>query len=282
MKTVLICTTSINRPDLHKTNIPEWYNWINLLDREIYNLEWFINIDVIEKIDFTYDQTKKNYENIIKNIPITFLKCPENNANFFKACLRIGKKIEKNLVEKNINKDDTIIFWLEDDWKLNKRVALDLDRIITFYMSNLCYINFSYIRNNYLHALAPGLINYNLWKKLHFESWKQQKKKIDPEHCVGRYLLKKFISKYQDLNNISIITKFKKTDNNFFNSKYLNHLKSYYTYDNNVNSNIIKDNYINNGDVKYKFKDIITFYRITCGFCIDIGRDYRNKINLVK
>ena len=68
----------------------------------------------------------------------------------------------KPCINNNFNKEDVIIFWLEDDWKLNK-----LDRIITLYISNRCYINLSFIRANYLHALAPGLINYNLWEKLH-------------------------------------------------------------------------------------------------------------------
>ena len=61
MKTILIGTTSVNRPVLHKDNIPDWYNWINLLDKTKYDIHWFINIDIIDKLDFTYDETKENY-----------------------------------------------------------------------------------------------------------------------------------------------------------------------------------------------------------------------------
>ena len=280
MKTILIATTSINRPILHKDNIPDWYNWINELDKTKYNIHWFINIDINEKIDFTYDETKENYENIIKDIPITFLQS-EGKGNFLKACQRVSQTIEKHVGENNLNKDEVIVFLLEDDWKLNKRV-LDLDRIITLYMSNLCYINLSFLRSNYIHALAPGLISYKLWEKLHLKAWKEQKEHIDPEHCVGRFYLKKINSKYESMNNITIINKFKKPGEGFFNSGFLNQTNSYYTYDIQENSNIIKDNYIAKEKIKDKCKDIITFMRITSGCCNDIGRKFMEKNKLKK
>jgi len=282
MKTILIGTTSVNRPVLHKDNIPEWYNWINVLDKTKYDIHWFINIDMIDKLDFTYDETKENYENIIKDIPVTFLKYPEGKGNFLKACQRVSQTIEKHVIDNNINKEDVIIFWLEDDWKLNKRVVLDLDRIITLYMSNLCYINLSFIRTNYIHALAPGLINYTLWEKLHLKAWKEQKEHIDPEHCIGKYFLQKFNLKYENMNNITIINKFKKPGEGFFGSGFLNQTNSYYTYDIEENSNIIKNNYIKKEKVKDKCKDITTFVRITCGCCNDIGRKFMDKYNLEK
>lgn len=282
MKTILIATTSVNRPVLHKDNIPEWYNWINILDKTKYDIHWFINIDMIEKLDFTYEETKENYETIIKDIPTTFLKHPEGKGNFLKACQRVSQTIEKHVEENNINKEDVIIIWLEDDWKLNKRVVIDLDRIIKLYMSNMCYINLSFIRANYIHALAPGLINYELWEKLHLSAWKEQKEHIDPEHCVGKYFLKYFNLKYENMNNITIINKFKQPKENFFGSKFLNQTNSYYTYDIEENSNIIKDNYISKEKVKVDCNDITTFMRITCGCCNDIGRKFMKEHNLKK
>ena len=43
MKTILIGTTSVNRPVLHKDNIPAWYNWINALDKTKYNIHLIHN-----------------------------------------------------------------------------------------------------------------------------------------------------------------------------------------------------------------------------------------------
>jgi len=282
MKTILIGTTSINRPDLHKNNIPDWYNWINKIDKEKYKIKWFINIDIIQKLDVTFEKTQENFKNIIKDIDVTFLKSEESKGDFLKACQRVSSNIENYVLENNLNKNDVIIFWLEDDWRLNKRVVLDLDRIITLYMSNLCYINLSFIRANYLHALAPGLINYNLWEKLHLKAWKEQKEYIDPEHCVGKYFLKIFNLKYENMNNITIINKFKKHGEGFFGSGFLNQTNSYYTYDIEENSNIIKDNYIKKEKVKEKCNNITTFIRITCGCCNDIGRKFMKEHNLKK
>ena len=74
MKTVLIGTTSINRSLLHNDNIPEWYNYINALDKSKYNVRWFINIDHIEKLEESVQETMENYRNIITDIPIVFIQ----------------------------------------------------------------------------------------------------------------------------------------------------------------------------------------------------------------
>ena len=58
MKNIIIGTTSINRSKLHQTNIPNWYKWINELDRKKYNLKWFINIDYINKLGEEIEDTK--------------------------------------------------------------------------------------------------------------------------------------------------------------------------------------------------------------------------------
>tara|TARA_B100001063_G_scaffold138607_1_gene129480 strand:+ start:9298 stop:10194 length:897 start_codon:yes stop_codon:yes gene_type:complete len=285
MKTILIGTTSVNRPVLHNDNILEWYNWINALDKTKYNIHWFINIDMIDKLNFSYNETKKNYENIIKDIPITFLQHPENKGNFLKACQRVSQQIEKHVEENNLKKDDVIIFWLEDDWKLHTKIVLDLQYLLETYMSNNCHMNLSFIRANYIHALAPGLINYNLWKKLHLKAWKQQKNHIDPEHCVGKFYLKNFQKNIKEMNNITIINKFKKPGGGFFKGEYLNQKNSYYTYDIEENSNIIKDNYISKKKVKENCNNTITFMRITCGYCVggvNYGRNFMKKYNLEK
>ena len=50
MKTLIIATTAINRPELHNKNIKEWCEWIkeinniNQKGENDYNIKWFINI----------------------------------------------------------------------------------------------------------------------------------------------------------------------------------------------------------------------------------------------
>tara|TARA_X000000950_G_C13738590_1_gene587475 strand:+ start:67 stop:1008 length:942 start_codon:yes stop_codon:yes gene_type:complete len=298
MKTILIGTTSINRPKLHTNNIPEWYNWVKELDKTKYDIHWFINIDMIEMLNFTYKETKENYETIITDIPVTFLQS-EGYGNFLKACQRLSQTIEKYVKKNNLNEEEVIIFWLEDDWKLHKNIVFPLAYIIENYMSNMCVINLTFLTKNYIHALAPGLLNYKLWKELHLKAWKKQKDHTDPESCVGKYYLKNFQSKYNYINNITIIDKYPKKihwknewirndpmidkNNNLeFNISFLHPKNSYYTYNIKDNSNIIQENYIKKEDIKIKFKNIVTFMRITTRFCDDLGRNDMKKYNLEK
>lgn len=278
-KHILIGTTAINRSILHKDVIPEWYNYINVIDKSKYDVKWFINIDYIEKLDENVIDTKNNFENIIKDIDKIFINSEKNvKGNFLKACKNISLKIE-NYVEKNkLNKKDVIIIWLEDDWKLNNQ-NIPLQQIIENYLSNLSYINLSYIRCNYIHALAPCIVNYELWSRIHLMAWKLQKDNIDPEHCVGLYFLKHF-GKYENILNVTIINKYKKIDNKFFNQNYLKSNQSYYTFDEENKNNIINNKYINKTDVKKLIKDKITFIRITCSSASDYGRDFLKKYNL--
>ena len=73
----------------------------------------------------------------------------------------------------NINPDNVIVFWIEDDWKLNPQ-HIHLHKLIDTYLSNLSVINLSFVRNNYLHALAPCIMNYNLFIDLVCEMFKDK------------------------------------------------------------------------------------------------------------
>ena len=86
---------------------------------------------------------------------------------------------------------DTKIIWLEDDWKLNTNLIININDLIKYYSSNYSHINLTFIRNNYIHALAPSIIGFNLWKDVFLEAWLKQEKYIDPESCVGKYYIKK-------------------------------------------------------------------------------------------
>lgn len=276
-KHIIIGTTSINRPFLHSDNIPDWYRWINSVDKDIYNIQWFINIDYIEKLSYSIKETQENYKNIIKDIPLHFLESNSGN-NFLNACKRVSFNIEKYVKNNNLDMEDVIIIWLEDDWKL-KNVLIPLSEIIDNYLCNLSFINLSFIRNNYIHSLAPSIINYKLWSQIHLEAWKTQIENIDPEHCVGLYFLKNF-SIYEDIDNLTIVNK--DITDNFLEVKFMNYKKSFYTFNSKINHNLINDRYIEKKNVKKQFTDKIVFMRITYSMCSDIGRKYMNNLDIYK
>lgn len=281
-KEILIGTTSINRPILHSDNIPGWYEWINAVDKNLYNLTWFINIDWIEKLESTVEETKTNYKNIIKDINTVFLESDTGKGNFLQACKRIAFNIEKHVEENKIPHSDVIIIWLEDDWKLNP-INISLNQLIENYLSNLTSINLSFIRQNYIHALAPSIISYELWSKLHLEAWKKQKTHIDPEHCAGLYFIRNF-SKYIHINNITIISN-KNVNQNYFDQEFLNYEKSYYTYDSNDSDLFINEKFVKKEEIKEFCKDKITFIRITNSLCVDggnYGRNFMKNYDIIK
>lgn len=279
-KHIIICTTAINRSNLHKSNIPEWYEYFNAVDKKIFNLKWLINIDYIEKLKEPIETTKNNFQSMIKDIPIQFVKKDEiKDGNFLNACKRICRYVKININSNKINDEDVIIVWLEDDWKL-KPENIPFEQIINTYLSNMTYINLSYIRNNYIHALAPSIISYSLWKKIHLEALEQQKINTDPESCIGTYYTKHF-GRYEDINNITVINKYKNYDKDFI-ERFSNLPNKFYTYDEKSKKNIISKNYIKKERVKHQIKDKITFIRITCASCYDIGRNYMEEQQLKK
>ena len=279
-KHIIICTTAINRSNLHKSNIPEWYNYFNAVNKSNFKLKWLINIDFIEKLKEPIEITKKNFQSIIKDISIQFVKKDGlKDGNFLKACKRICRYVKININSNKIDDNDIIIVWLEDDWKL-KPENIPFEYLINTYLSNMTYINLSYIRNNYIHALAPSIISYPLWKKIHLEALEQQKSNTDPESCIGTYYTKHY-GRYEDINNITIINKYKHYDKGLI-ERFLNVPNKFYTYDEKSKKNIILDNYIKKETVKHLIKDKITFIRITCSSCYDIGRSYMEEQELKK
>ena len=59
MKHFIISTTALNRPDLHSKVFDDWYKLINSLNCKIIH---FINIDCIDKLSYTYEDTLKNFQ----------------------------------------------------------------------------------------------------------------------------------------------------------------------------------------------------------------------------
>jgi hypothetical protein len=278
-KYILIGTTATNRSELHKTVLPEWVNYLNAIDKSNYELKWFINIDYIIDLEEPLCKTEDHFKEVIKDIDTEYIINDKKKGNFLNACKKVSLRIEDYVMSNKLNLDNVIIIWLEDDWKLNTK-NIPLQEIIENYLSNLTYINLSFIRANYIHALAPFIVNYKLWSKIHLSAWKNQDDNIDPEHCVGLYYLKN-LGKYNDLLNITIINKYKKINEGFFHHKMFKY-NSYYTYDVENDNNIINKQYIEKKDVKNFIKDKITFVRITCSQTSDYGRNFMKKYNIEK
>jgi hypothetical protein len=275
---IIIGTTAINRPELHSDNMVEWYNWINSLDKTKYNINWFINVDYIPKLEKSTEETIQNFQEIIQEIPTHFFTCDANGGNFLKACKRISSNISEFITKKQLEQDKIAIIWLEDDWKLSPN-NIPLQELFETYLGNLSCINLSYIRENYVHALAPSIINWNLWKQVHLAAWTKQEHHIDPEHCAGLYFIKNF-GKYKHVQNITIINK--NIQEKYFIDDFLCREKSYNAYHDEKYAILKNKKNIDKTQVREFCENTITFLRITPSFCSDCGREFMNKYNIKK
>jgi hypothetical protein len=275
---IIIGTTAINRPELHSDNIGEWYNWINTLDKTKYNINWFINVDYIPKLEKSVEDTIQNFKKIIQEIPTHFFTCGETGGNFLQACKRLSSNIAEFINKNQYDEDKIAIIWLEDDWKLSPN-NIPLQELLETYLCKLSCINLSYLRENYVHALAPSIINWNLWKQVHLFAWTMQQNQIDPEHCAGIYFIKNF-GKYKNIQNITIINK--QIEKKYFSQEFLCREKSYYSYYNEKYAILKNEKNIHKIKVQEFCEKELTFLRITPSFCQDIGRNFMEKYNIKK
>jgi len=161
MYKLYICTTAINRPDMHNLNMPEWYDWISKIKN--HELYFFINIDIIKGLNFTYSDTKNNFDNLLKNITtsekIFYLKSSSEYGNFQESCKRIVHHVHEHINNNNTeitenaeitDKTGIKILWLEDDWKLRNDI-ININEIIKYIMK-YSYISLSNNRNHYLRV----------------------------------------------------------------------------------------------------------------------------------
>ena len=279
---ILIGTTAINRPELHNDVMPDWIEWICELNKEQYNIKWFVNIDIITSLEPTFENTKDNFSKLINNrIDVTYLTNESGKGNFLEAC----KRVSQNIFDHNEtleNKENSKVIWLEDDWKLNKDAYMNINELIDNYSTSLSHINLTFIRNNYLWALAPSIMGFELWKKLHYDGWKKQIEMIDPEHCIGKYCIK-LHGKEQKLTNLTILNR--QITEKYYDRGFFKNENSSYTYS--KNNYILRedDKYVKLENVKEHYKDKMVFMRITPTFCIgggEYGREFMEKHNLHK
>lgn len=278
---IIIGTTAINRPELHSDNMGEWYNLINSLDKTKYNINWFINVDYIPKLEKSTEDTIQNLTNIIQEIPTHFLTCGAIGGNFLQACKRVSSNIEEFITKKQLDQDKIAIIWLEDDWKLSPN-NIPLQELLETYLGKMACINLSYIRENYVHALAPSIIHWNLWKRVHLQAWSKQDAHIDPEHCVGVYFNETF-GKYKNIQNITIINK--KIQDAYLTQDFLCREKSYNAYHDEKYAILMNKKNIDKTQVHQFCEKEITFLRITPSFCqdgVNYGRNFMEKYNIKK
>jgi len=193
MKHVIIATTALNRPDLHKTVFPNWYKQILTLDCKITH---FINIDCIDKLNFTYEETIKNFKEMHNKYDINLQILPEKKPNFFISCLNISKQIDIYIRKNEIEKEDVCIFWLEDDWILTREI--NFKPYLPFFNMNSkiafeSHRNYSIILKNYIWALMPSILGYNIFKEM-LDIWSRHyimNDMRDPEHLIGCAFIKK-------------------------------------------------------------------------------------------
>jgi hypothetical protein len=265
--------------------MPDWIEWISQL-REEYTITWFINIDIIDKLEPTFDETMNNFLNILKSydrIKPVFLRHEEGKGNFLYACKRISENIN-NYYELLSEEDKQFVrvIWLEDDWKLNTSTEYNINKIIDMYSTDMTHINLTFIRPNYIWALAPSIIGFKLWHSLHYSGWKAQTDMIDPEHCIGLYYLKHF-STEQDVNNITVVAK--KIRKNHFTCEYMTKPNSRYTYYSDVFNIEENERYIKEEDIQNRHRDNICFIRMMPNispYGCRYGREFMEKHGLYK
>ena len=277
MKYIIIGTTCINRIALHKETFPDWIKWISKINN--HKIVWFINIDIIQNLDDNFESVI-DFFNQFQSSQININYLTGNEPNFLNACKRVSNEIYKFIVFNNSY--DSKILWLEDDWKFNSNTNLDPNILIDL-MPNYSNLNLTYIRNNYIHALAPAFWTFNCFKNILYDSWINQITNIDPEHCAGLYCNNKF-GKSDYINNLTIISK--KVSDGFINkTACINYKNSYYTFLNIKHVNVKNNNFINLNDIKLKFLDEPIFIRLTPSLVIDgvnFGREFMKQYNLKK
>ena len=283
MNNLLIGTTAINRKDLHSDNI---YQWIELFcNTTNSNVKWFLNIDIVELLEFTYEETLelfKEIENKFDNLELFVL--PKKKAGFLEACQVVSQSIIEYKENNQLNNDNTYVIWLEDDWKLNP-CSFNLDFFINpKIITNNTSVHLTFIKRNYFWALAPSLIGYELFYNLHYSGWKELKDNNiqgDPEHLLGRFFIKNF-GFQEKFKSINIIRK--NINENYMDQEFLN----YERVMNNINDNLFNfeiKNRIFKDNIKEYIDDDVVYIRNTPGWTINgvmYGRNYMKKKEIEK
>ena len=286
--TLLVGTTALNRLDLHSDNIKEWGEYLKKIRG--LNVVWFLNVDVVDSLEFSWEDTVENFRKQLSE-ETKFIILPKKDPGFISACYNVSKKMNEYFINNNLSDFNTYVMWLEDDWKLNQIACENVSFNYFFNIMNKnSYVNLSFIRNNYIWALAPSLIGYNLFKNLHLKCWDEiynNNISGDAEHLLGLYFKKNINRNPDDLNTLNIIdNKIKKIDEKYMKQDFLN-FKNCRTmiYNIKYNPSFKIKNEVLLDDVSEFIKRGYNFIRISPGWCkdgVNYGRKYMAKKSIKK
>ena len=252
----IIGTTAINRPDLHNIVIPKWKKW---LLESCGKIKWFINIDILDILQDSYEITKKNFENLLEDSKIELVILEQQYNKFLGACKNLSENIKNYVENNNLDKNNLKIIWLEDDWDLieDPPKFSELEK----YCFGKTHLNLSGIKNNYIWALAPSILTYEFWVNIFYVAWKNQNIDQCPEKSIGNYYQSKYCNHENTQNIILLREKIEQQvlkDMIFKNTKIVN----------------LNQDYISNQEILFiKLFPYITF---------DIGIEYMQNKNIKK
>jgi len=178
MNNLILLTTAIPRGNLHKNTIQLFYEkFIKYLD--CYTIHHIINIDYPEKIKplFSRDDTIELFEQISYPNVKKYYIIP-NEANWCKAYCNVIEKI----YEENIINEESIIWYLEDDWTLIR----DYNIVNLFKFLNIKNMAISFTDNAPLCSFRGGpIMNYGFFTN-YFDIHKSISIKKNPEYKIGK------------------------------------------------------------------------------------------------
>lgn len=256
-----ICTTAINRPDLHIKELVSFNKFFYGMGENFFEqVVWIINIDIISKLRYTYEETKKNYRDTIESLfpksKIEFLEISVNPS--FKLAV---KKIAKNLSNR-LKKGDKVL-WLEDDWNYvgditYKTIEKYLDDNTSFHMYWKC-------REDNLYPIIRGYEE----AKIFINTIMLLEDNNDDPECQ----LMKYYPKIQKDYKIYIIKK--NIVDNYVTGGMRSNIKRYLDFGSQIMDILILDE-IDMNDNKMRH---IAYNKILCK---DMGKSYMMSYNLVK
>lgn len=309
---LVILTTAITRPELHNKSIGKLYlNFDNSFSKlkKVYHI---INIDYPDKLKelYNYEDTKNNFNKIIPSyVEKHFIT--EKGKNF---CLAY-KKVCSKLNELNILDNDTLVWWLEDDWYVNEKLY---DFFNFFKLLELKHSAISFCKNAPIGSFRGGPIMSSSYFTKLFDLSKTININCDPEKKVGLFIFpykddRRVLENDESINIICLINdknsgkhvnfrysspwhykrkiseNNKKISMNYDLILFKNYQEIYYfrledKYENfSYNDFIKKAELINFDEFKNKYNDIsLKYFNIYPDIIFDIGRDFQEKLNLIK
>ena len=257
-----ICTTAINRPVLHTQELMSFKKFFDSMDSKFFeNLTWIINIDIVQKLKNTLEETQLNYKNTINFLypksKIVFLN-QSQNPSFKMAVKKIADYLKDNF------KQGDKFLWLEDDWNyigdVNLKSIIDyLDDYTSFHMYWKC-------REDNLYPIIRGYYEGITFINtiLSFTD-----NNDDPE-C---HLMKKYPKIQKDFN-IYIIKN--KLDDILVTGGMRSNIKRYTSLGSKINYVLSFD------DIELSSKNKIRHIAYNKTLCKDLGKGYMMLHNLVK